>query len=349
MTDRDIKSEVSRALADPKKLAERLGLKVQKNAGNYVMTHCPVHAEKTGSLSIRKTDTGVGCKCFGCPFTGDVFSLVAAVEGLDIGREFREVLARAAELAGMNDEAEAVRNGSPAPERKVRRVQLEPTQEREYPPKREVDLLWSACVPVTDDAEISALLESRGINPGAVAGSDAARALDTRTHASSVPGWARYRGTREVSESWIRTGHRLILPAYTALGEMASVRAWLVNPGAADPKRLPPSGCRASNLVVANQEAVRMLRGEAFPRRVTICEGEPDALVRMVANPLDAVIGIMSGSWSDAFASRVPFGSEVIVRTHLDKAGERYADAVVETLRHRAIVSRRVVENPEAA
>lgn len=348
MTTRDLKSDVSRALADPKKLAERLGLKVEKNAGSYVLVGCPVHAEKTGSLSIRKTDTGVGCKCFGCDWTGDVFSLVAAVEGLDIGREFREVLATTAELAGMHDEAAAVRNGSPAPERKPRPVAAT-VPDREYPAKRDVDLLWSACVPVTDDAEVAALLESRGISSVAVAGSDAARALDTRTHHSSIPGWARYRGGREASESWIKTGHRLILPAYTALGEMVSVRAWRVTTGGNDPKRLPPSGCRASDLVVANLEAVRMLRGERFPRRVTICEGEPDALVRMVANPLDAVIGIMSGSWSEAFASRVPFGSEVIVRTHLDKAGEKYADAVVETLRDRAIVSRRVIRSTEAA
>jgi hypothetical protein len=175
-----------------------------------------------------------------------------------------------------------------------------------------------------------------------------ARALAPETHHSSVPSWARYRGNREVSEPWTVTGHRLILPAYTALGERASVRAWLVRPREDGPKRLPPAGCRASDLVVANREAVRMLRGESFPRRLTICEGEPDALVRMVRNPLDAVIGIMSGSWSQAFASRVPIGSEVIVRTHLDRAGEKYADHIVETLRGRAIVSRRVVE-PEAA
>lgn len=349
MTERDTKLDVSRALSDPKKLAERLGLKVEKNAGAYVLVACPVHAEKTGSLSIRRTDTGVGCKCFGCDWTGDVFSLVAAVEQLDISRDFREVLATTAELAGMPEEANAIRGGQPAPRRAGGIMSTAPQHEKDYPPRHEVDLLWSACVPVSHDAEVSALLGSRGIAPRDVTGADSARALAPDTHHSSIPRWARYKGDREVSEPWTVTGHRLILPAYTALGEMASVRAWLVKPGARGPKRLPPSGCRASDLVVASFHAVRMLRGEVFPRRITICEGEPDALVRMVANPLDAVIGIMSGSWSDAFASKIPYGSEVIVRTHLDKAGEKYADKMVESLRDRAIVSRRFVESTEAA
>lgn len=343
MSTRDLSRDVRRALSDPKAVAERLGLKVEKNAGSYVLVACPVHAEKTASLSIRRTDTGVGCKCFGCEWTGDLLSLVAAVEGLDPRREFRSVLARACELAGMPEEAREVRGGAPAPERKARPVA--PTvPDRPYPDAVDVDRLWSVCLPVTEDAEVSVLLAARGISPEAVQARDLGRALHPETHASSVPAWARYRGDREVSEAWTRTGHRLILPAYDALGAMRSVRAWLVIPNREDPKRLPPSGCRASDLVVASAEAVRMLRGETFPRRVIICEGEPDALVRMVRNPLDAVIGIMSGSWSEAFAGRVPYGSEVVVRTHLDKAGEKYADHVVETLRGRAIVSRRVVE-----
>lgn len=347
MTHRDLAADVRRALSDPKAVAEKLGLKVEKNAGSYVLVACPVHTEKTGSMSIRRTDTGVGCKCFGCDWTGDLLSLVAAVEGLDLRREFRAVLARACELAGMQAEADEVRGGAPAPERKARPV-VPALPGRDYPAERDVALLWSACMPVTEDREASALLESRGIVPGAVAGRDAARALHPETHHTSVPSWARYRGQRPVSEPWTRTGHRLILPAYDALGAMRSVRAWLVTGEAGVPKRLPPSGCRASDLVVASEQAVRMLRGEAFPRSVIICEGEPDYLVRAIRNPLDAVIGIMSGSWSAAFAARVPYGASVIVRTHLDKAGDRYADEVVETLRGRAIVSRRVVE-PEAA
>jgi hypothetical protein len=347
MITRDLAADVRRALSDPKALAEKLGLKVEKNAGSYVLVCCPVHAERTASLSIRRTDTGVGCKCFGCDWKGDALSLVAATLGLDTRREFREVLAQAAELAGMPDEAREVRGGAPAPERRPRPV-APPTPERDYPTASEVALLWSACVPVSEDHEVSALLAMRGISVSAVVGCDAARALAVQTHHSSIPGWARYRGTRDAAEPWTRTGHRLILPTYDALGEMRSVRAWLVRPDDCAPKRLPPSGCRASDLVVASREGVRMLRGESFPRRVIICEGEPDALVRMVRNPLDAVIGIMSGSWSPAFAARIPYGSQVVVRTHLDKAGGKYADAVVETLRGRAIVSRRVVETEAA-
>jgi len=52
------------------------------------------------------------------------------------------------------------------------------------------------------------------------------------------------------------------------------------------------------------------------------------------------VLGIVSGSWSQDFADRIPYGSELIVRTHHDDAGERYAAEIVKTTRDRAVVRR---------
>jgi hypothetical protein len=344
MTRDTLVPDVRRALGDPKKLAERLGLKLRPTPTGGMIC-CPVHAEKTPSCSLRKTDTGVGVRCFGCGWTGDALHLVAAVEGLQI-RNFREVLARACELAGMPDEARDVRGGAPAPPRAARPV-MQPAPERDYPPTAELEIFWSACVPVTEDPEVTGLLAGRGIDPHRVASDDAARALRPETHWSSVPPWARYRGQREAAEPWTRTGHRLILPAFNALGERRSVRAWRVS-GSDPAKRLPPSGCRASGLVIANRVAVRMLRGAVMPRMVVICEGEPDALVRSIVNPDLAVLGLISGSWSTEFAARVPFGCEVVVRTHLDRAGEQYAEQVIGTLSGRARV-RRLTANEEAA
>jgi hypothetical protein len=337
MTERDLAREVRRALASPRRVADALGLKVHDDCGSYVLVLCPVHAEKTGSCSIHKRDGGVGVKCWGCKWTGDLLTLVAAVYGLE-GR-FRETLASACELAGMAAEADELRGGKPAPKRRA--VPLPPPEPaRDYPPASEVALLWSACVPVTEDAEVSGLLRGREIDPAAVARTGSAAALHPLTHGSSVPSWAKFKGRQPSARAWTATGHRLILPVFDYAGEMRSVRAWLVNGAEGMPKRVPPVGHKASGLVLANASAQRWLRGNARPRRIVVVEGEPDFLARSILSPSEAVLGVMSGSWHSGFAERVPYGSDVIVRTHIDDAGERYAGEVIETVRGRAVVSR---------
>jgi hypothetical protein len=338
--NRDLAIMVRRSLSSPAQVAKRLGLKVHDNRGSYVTVLCPVHAEKTASCSIHRRGESIGVKCWGCKWTGDLIDFVAVVNGLKPKADFREALAITAELAGFQDEADAVRGNRPAPIRSAPVAPLEEEPERDYPLPREVSLLWSACIPVDEDAEVSGLLESRGIGPRSVAGRDAARALSRDTHSSSLPRWAKFKGNQRYSRTWIETGHRLILPVFDSDGGMRSVRAWLVN-GADDmPKRVPPAGYRASGLVVANTRAVDMLRGESSPSRLVIVEGEPDFLARSVLSPGDAVLGVMSGSWHDGFAGKVPYGSEVIVRTHVDKAGEVYAEEVISSVMRRAVVSR---------
>ncbi len=336
----DLVRDVRRALSAPRAVAEKLGLKVGQAGSSYVLVCCPVHAERTGSCSLHVRDGTLAVKCWGCDWTGDVLHLIAAVEQLDIARSFREVLARAAELAGMRDEAEAVRGGKPAPERQYGAMPAEPQFERDYPPAASIERFWDACTSASDDPGVSALLVSRRIDPDAVTRLDAARALAVETHWSDVPSWARFRGRREAAAPWTETGHRLILPVYDAAGAMRSVRAWLVTGEQGVPKRLPPAGFKTGALVAANYRAVAMLRGEDRPSRVVIVEGEPDTLARSTLSPDDAVIGIMSGSWNDGFSARVPFGCEVVVRTHLDPAGERYADEVIRSVAGRARVRR---------
>jgi hypothetical protein len=332
---------VRATLVSPKLVAEKLGLKIQEARSSYVLVFCPVHKEKTGSCSLHIARSGsLAVKCWGCEWTGDVLHLVAAANGLEIGRNFKEVLACAAELAGMQPEADALRGGKPAPLRAAPVFVAEPEPGRDYPPAEDVDRLWAACIPVTEDTQVYGLLESRKIDPAVVAAHDNARALHRDTHWSSIPEWAKFRGRHTHARTWTTTGHRLILPVYDSDGVMRSVRGWLVTGEPGMPKRVPPAGYRASELVAANTRAVEMLRGNSSPSRVVVVEGEPDTLARSVLSPRDAVIGIMSGSWHDGFARRVPYGSEIIVRTHLDKAGDRYADEVIRSVEKRARVRR---------
>jgi hypothetical protein len=131
-----------------------------------------------------------------------------------------------------------------------------------------------------------------------------------------------------------------VLPAFDALGALRSVRAWQLKPGAEGPKRLPPAGHRATELVLANGPALALLRAPAAPVQLLVAEGEPDFLSLAQRYRGVAVVGVFSGSWSEAFAARVPLGSLVAIRTHRDAAGDRYAAAIIKTLAGRALIKR---------
>jgi hypothetical protein len=131
------------------------------------------------------------------------------------------------------------------------------------------------------------------------------------------------------------------MPVFDSSGVMRSVRVARIGDGDG-PKRLPPGGHKASELVLADIFGRAMLRGEVKPYRVTIVEGEPDMLSRasVTNDPHGCVLGIVSGSWTRAFAERIPLAARVAIRTHVDEAGERYAQEIESTLRRRAFLSR---------
>ena len=90
--------------------------------------------------------------------------------------------------------------------------------------------------------------------------------------------------------------------------------------------------------------------GDSAPLRVVVAEGEPDYLtwaLRVHDTPSvhpPAVFGIESGAWTDDIAARIPDGATVIVWTHHDEAGEKYAARVAATLARRCAVMRGGVE-----
>ena len=59
-----------------------------------------------------------------------------------------------------------------------------------------------------------------------------------------------------------------------------------------------------------------------------------------------AVLGILSGSWSDELAARIPTECRVVVRVHRDEAGAKYRDAIRRSLSGRCRV---LVEGGEVA
>ena len=90
----------------------------------------------------------------------------------------------------------------------------------------------------------------------------------------------------------------------------------------------------------------RRRRPEAGPLRLVIAEGEPDFLTWASRLSADAefapvaVLGIVAGAWTPAIAARIPDGARVVVRTHHDEAGRKYAAQIHATLTGRCRLAR---------
>jgi len=195
----------------------------------------------------------------------------------------------------------------------------------------DVATLWNRCRPVTEDHQVRAWLKRRGLDPAKVEDLGLARALPEDL--DGLPPWARARG-----RPWT-AGWRCVLPAYTPGGRMESLRARWV--GLED----PPHGLKAvaaaagagsaSGVVLADALGLELLRTGKTPAgdrrlRVVVVEGGPDFLTWAtrwseadLAAP--AVFGVWPGAWTWDIGGRVPQGARVALRTHADKAGQRYA------------------------
>jgi hypothetical protein len=333
MSRPDYAAEIRRTLVDPLQVCDRLGLnKGASRQPRGVTICCPAHGERNPSCSVTVGRDGtLRFRCFGCQATGDVLTLVATVHDLDLRNDFKEVLLAAAELAGLTQIVDELNDRKPYTPRPLPELP-EPGPERDYPDAAEVAALWALGGSVLDDPASGGHLIGRGLDARAVASLDLLRALPTVV---ALPTWARYRG-----RPWTESGHRMIARVYDASGAPRSVRAWRVE-GEAAAKRLPPGGHKATGLVLANRLGQEILTGKrSTPTVVVVAEGEPDWAVCSTAWSRLAVFGITSGSWSDDFAQRIPMGSEVIVRTHNDPAGDKYAATVIESVRKRAVVRR---------
>lgn len=343
MTRSDLAREIRESFRDPRALVVALGLKQdpRHRSQHSAKVLCPIHAERSASCSVTNGPDGtVRFRCFGCDASGDALTLIAAARSLNLKGQFREVLAAACEVGGLWSQLAELEGGTELPRGDTQPRPTLPTEpERAYPDARELETLWGASSSVCSDRLASAELWRRGLVDEDVAQLDLARVIPY----SGLPRWAWFQG-----QNWNSTGHRMIVRTFDAEGAFRSVRAWRITDGDT-PKRLPPAGARAGELVLANPPAVAMLRAEPCASQVIITEGEPDWLVRSMLNPATPVIGIGSGSWHAGFAARVPYGSEVVVRTHRDRAGDGYAQKVLESVRDRARVYRLTIEEETEA
>ena len=84
---------------------------------------------------------------------------------------------------------------------------------------------------------------------------------------------------------------------------------------------------------------------DGWSGELVVAEGVPDWLSWCVTysdadESAPAVLGLTAGNWTAEVAARVPDGTRVILATHHDGAGEKYAVTVAATLAGRCEVRR---------
>ncbi|MDZ4803389.1 MAG: hypothetical protein SGI90_00830 [Candidatus Eisenbacteria bacterium] len=213
------------------------------------------------------------------------------------------------------------------------------------PPSGEVEAIWSSSLPVGSDPEVARWFRRRF--------GDEADLIIERTElwdlaraprsGHSLPRWACSRGG-----SWMETGHRVIFRLWDDGGQAVSLRARCTDP-ATTPKSLAPAGFSVKGLVLADPVGAQLLSGIVpdwwDPREAVVSEGEPDWLTwaarqREAEAQGPACFGVEAGAWSQEIADRIPDGCRVVIRTHHDEPGERYAHQIVATLHGRCQVFR---------
>lgn len=217
-----------------------------------------------------------------------------------------------------------------------------------YPPAREVLALWTACArPAAlpdDHPAIRYLEDTRRLNVHALSRLDLVRVLPEQF---DWPEW--------ISRS-VPKFYPIVIPVYDNIGILRSLRFRAISNIEKMPKSLPPRGYELSGLVMADGIGRSILQeryvheGIKWDGRSVIAEGEPDFLSfcideRRVSQisadgSAHAVFGVVSGSWSEGIANRIPAGSVVAVWTHLDAKGDSYAETIRRSLAERCEVRR---------
>jgi hypothetical protein len=346
---------------DLARVAGALGMK--RGAGrSFTLTPCPACKAEVQSRTrndrrgpVVLVHGGRGWCCVKCSAKGSAADLIAYAltgERLD-GSSMAKVRGEAARhglCTGSAADEEAERQTRATI--RWRTVQADARRPVTDEQIQSVGELWRLCVPVSDDPEAVAYLTRRALPVAAIEDRDLARVIPPNAR---LPRWARV-GSR----SWVDLGNRLVLPLFGPDGRLVSVRARYVRE--APPvlgKSLAPGGLVSGGTVLADPLARLVLASGAAPGwwpvdeplRIIVGEGEPDFLTWATRSTdgdatAPAVISIPgSGSWTAEVAARIPSRATVLVQTHDDDAGEKYAQAVARSLslRCRVLVRRREV------
>lgn len=105
-----VRDHILAALPGPEGLVALLGLgQVVSRSGDRLVLHCPSHLtghkDSNPSFGIGTKSGRVLWHCFACQRGGDALDLIALARGLDVRKQFPQVLDAAARLIGYADAA----------------------------------------------------------------------------------------------------------------------------------------------------------------------------------------------------------------------------------------------------
>ncbi len=289
-----------------------------EEGGSEAKACCPFHYDNNPSMSINMES--LLWHCHGCDEGGHVTGFV--VKEMDM--EWKDAVLHLADMAGVDGDVLFSGNqtrSSATPRRK----EPEPPMRL---PKDEVLRVWIAGTFNRREGLLAGWAKNRGMDPRGL------RRL-AKLVPERLPDWANYKATW-----WFESGHRLVVPMYDGNGEMASLHARCIEKVKryeSYPKGLFPSGASVKGLVMANSNGVAMLKGEETPTPIIILEGVPDFLswASQPSGRSYTVFGIVSGSFNESIAARIPDGVRIVIRTDNDEAGHKYAAKIQKLLMNR--------------
>jgi len=195
-----------------------------------------------------------------------------------------------------------------------------------YPPEAEVRAFCEAATGITKNKRVYDYLKSRGIDPAKVPArvSDPTFDLQTLTKVQ-----AKYKG--EITdrpwwmEKWLKS-HPLIVPLFNPQGKLVSFVGRTAYKNYKYIKTMVPTGFQTHNLYHISPKAMEWLKGKNIPEKIWVCEGEIDYLT--VAQFGAPTIGVRNGQMDSLQLLPWKAFQNVIIATHNDEAGNRYAQKI---------------------
>lgn len=203
--------------------------------------------------------------------------------------------------------------------------------------------------PAAGSEVVVRFIEHRKIDPGLVTDLYLGGALPPLDACATFGDFATGGTADGVPGNWWATNHLYITLLHSVEDDsVVSARARYCGTKKieAAQKSLGPKGCPVAGAWMRSELVGAYVRGEATaPKIWAICEGEMDfAAVSVALHRLGradvGVVGIVSGSWTQACADKIPAGATVILLTHSDRAGCIYRDKIARSLGKRRLMVR---------
>ena len=330
--------------------AHYVGTKCKKTGNTYAVI-CPAHSENSPSCSISYGPDGtLRVNCFGCDLQGDIFSLVAAVERLDLERDFPTVLEVAANLVGVTLTERTARNPS---DYVPHRLPPPPPKAPVGPPPLSDEvfndliapILWTGRLDESNAAkDVTAYLRSRGLLDLAIADGWAAlpppeyqRAILANmidVHGEDIVARSGLVYIDEETgpnfDSFVHAEARLIIPWRNARGEIATIQRRRL-----DTRKDKPKYVFATGRSPVDPYGIERLASAPDDAIIAWCEGATDNValreLRRQMGGDEVILGIPGlGAWTKQASkwARIAAGRMTAVAIDNDGAGKASEQAM---------------------